>query len=223
MSWRLRNTANNMEQFIMFSRIFAMLFTLVAMVEVHAQPAQKIYRCVDGNGKTYVTQTPPPECLGKTTQELSTQGRVIRENVILTPEQRAAQDAEKKRKSEQEQQTREEKRKNDALLNTYSSEKDIEDARTRALKQAEDAIKQSEKRIGDADKRRKDYEREKEFYAKTGVPAKLQQDIQNAEIELKNQHELLGAKKKEIGTINTRYDEDKRRYLELTKNTKSGK
>ena len=88
----------------MFSRIFAMLFALMAMVEVHAQPTQKIYRCVDGKGKTYVTQTPPPECLGKTTQELSTQGRVIRENVILTPEQQAAQDAEKKRKSEQEQQ-----------------------------------------------------------------------------------------------------------------------
>ena len=111
----------------------------------------------------------------------------------------------------------EERRKNMALLNTYSSEKDIEEARTRALRQAEEAIKQTEKRITEAEKRRKDFEREKEFYAKKGPPPKLLQDIQNAEIELKNQHDLLDAKRKEIGTINARYDEDKRRYLELTK------
>ena len=142
---------------------------------------------------------------------------MIRENVVLTPEQQALQEAEKKRKDEQEQQAREERRKNAALLNTYSSEKDIEEARTRALRQAEEAIKQTEKRITEAEKRRKDFEREKEFYAKKGPPPKLLQDIQNAEIELKNQHDLLDAKRKEIGTINARYDEDKRRYLELTK------
>lgn len=211
-----------MEQLIMLSRIFAMLFALAAVTDVGAQSTQKIYRCVDAKGKTYVTQTPSPECLGKSSQELSPQGRVIKENVVLTPEQRALQAAEKKRKEEQDQQAREEKRKNDALLNTYSSEKDLEDARSRALKQAEEAIKQTEKRITEAEKRRKDIEREKEFYAKKGAPAKLLQDAQNTEMELKNQHELLDAKKKEIGTINARYDEDKRRYLELTKNTKSG-
>ena len=223
MSWRSRNTGNNMEQLIMFSRVFATLFALVAVTEVCAQSTQKIYRCVDAKGKTYVTQTPPVECLGKSTQELSSQGRVIRENVVLTPEQQAALDSEKKRKSELDQQAREEKRKNDALLNTYSGEKDIEEARIRALKQTEEAIKQSEKRIADAEKRLKGFEREKEFYAKKGTPAKLQQDIQNAQIEIKNQQELLGAKNKEIGSINTRYDEDKRRYLELTKVTKGGK
>ena len=207
----------------MFSRIFAAVFALAAMTDASAQSTQKIYRCVDAKGKTYVTQTPPPECLGKSTQELSSQGRVIKENVVLTPEQQAAQAAEKKRKEEQEQQTREERRKTAALLNTYSSEKDIEEARARALKQAEDAIKQTEKRISDAEKRRSNFEREKEFYAKKGPPPKLQQDLQNAEMELKNQHQLLDAKKKEIGTINARYDEDKRRYLELTKATKSGK
>jgi DNA repair exonuclease SbcCD ATPase subunit len=200
-----------------FAQLGVALCTLALAAPALAQSKQTIYRCVDAKGKTYVTQTPPPECLGKSTQELSSQGRVIRENVVLTPEQQALQEAEKKRKDEQEQQAREERRKNAALLNTYSSEKDIEEARTRALRQAEEAIKQTEKRITEAEKRRKDFEREKEFYAKKGPPPKLLQDIQNAEIELKNQHDLLDAKRKEIGTINARYDEDKRRYLELTK------
>ena len=201
----------------MRSRIFVMLFALAAMADVTAQAQQKIYRCVDAQGKTYVTQTPPPECLGQTTQELSRQGRVVKENKILTPDQIAAQEAEKKQKAEQDQRTQEERRKNAALLKTYSSVRDIDEARTRALKQAEDAIKQISTRINDAQKRRDGFEKEKEFYAKKGAPPKLQQDIQNADNELKNQRELLDAKKKEVATINTRYDGDKQRYTELTK------
>ena len=201
------------------SRLFALLFALAAIADASAQ-SPKIYRCVDGKGKTYVTQTPPPECLGKTTQELSGQGRVVKENKVLTPEQLQAQEVEKKQKAEQEQQAREEQRKNTALLNTYSSVKDIDEARARALKQAEDAIKQTAKRIEDAQKRREGFEKEKEFYAKKGAPAKLQQDIQGADLEIKNQTELLDAKKKEIATINARYDNDKMRYTELTRPAK---
>jgi hypothetical protein len=35
-------------------------------------------------------------------------------------------------------------------------------------------------------------------------------------MDIKNQTELLDAKKKEISVINSKYDSDKRRYLELT-------
>jgi hypothetical protein len=49
------------------------------------------------------------------------------------------------------------------------------------------------------------------------MPAKLKQDLSNIEIEIKNQKELLEAKKREIGTINAKYDEDKRRYAEATR------
>ena len=55
------------------------------------------------------------------------------------------------------------------------------------------------------------------------MPVKLRQDIANIEIEIKNQQELLEAKKKEIGTINTKYDEDKRRYVELTRKARQAK
>ena len=87
-----------MGPFNMPSRLFALLIAFAAIADVSAQ-SPKIYRCVDAKGKTYVTQTPPPECLGKTTQELSSQGRVVRENKVLTPEQLEAQEAEKKQKA----------------------------------------------------------------------------------------------------------------------------
>jgi hypothetical protein len=200
------------------------IFIFAALLALAASPAlaqQRLYKCKDDKGKLYYTQTPPPECLGKEMQELNKQGTVVgKREAALTAEQLAAREAEAKRKKEEEIVAKEEARKNQALLNTYSSEKDIEDSRARALAQAEDAIKQGEKRIVESRKRQKELAAEKEFYAKKPMPKKLQDDTKNNEIELKGQEDLVLAKKKELGEINAKYDEDKRRYLELTKGGK---
>ncbi len=191
--------------------------TLLAVAPAAAQ--QRMYKCVDARGKVYYTQVPPPECLGRDTQELDKSGTPMRKSqtpAALTPEQQRAREAELKKKIEVEERAKEERRKNTALLNTYSSEKDIDDARARALKEAELAIAETEKRIVGAQKRKKELESEKEFYVKKPMPLRLKQDIANNEIEIKNQTELLDAKKKEISIINAKYDSDKRRYVELT-------
>lgn len=180
---------------------------------------QRTYKCVDAKGKVYYTQVPPRECLGRETEELSRQGSVTKHtgSGTLTPEQQAARDEERKKQQEQEIAAREERRKNQALLNTYSSEKDIEEARGRALKDNELTVKETEQRIAGAEKRRKALDAEKEFYVKKPMPPKLQDDLKNNEVEIKNQRELLEAKKKQVANINAKYDEDKRRYVELTK------
>ncbi len=201
----------------MFKLQIAILATIVALAAEPASAQQGVYKCKDSKGKTYYTQTPPAECLGKEMDELSKQGRVVKKReAALTPEQIAAREAEEKRKKEEEERAKEEKRKNQALLNTYSSEKDIEDGRQRALRQAAEATKEIEKRIEEAQKRAQKLAAEKEFYAKKPMPKKLQDDIKNNEIDLKGQQDAMAAKKKELGDINAKYDEDKRRYLELT-------
>ncbi len=191
--------------------------TLLALTPAAAQ--ERMYKCVDARGKVYYTQVPPPECLGRDTQELNKSGTLIRKNpavVPLTPAQEQAREAERRKKIEDEERSKEERRKNLALLNTYSSEKDIEEARTRALAEVQGAIEDTERRIAGAQKRHKELEAEKEFYVKKQMPFKLRQEIANNDIEIKNQIVLLDAKKKEISTINAKYDEDKRRYVELT-------
>ena len=191
--------------------------TLLAVAPAAAQ--ERMYKCVDARGKVYYTQVPPPECLGRDTQELNKSGTLIRKNpaaVPLTPAQEQAREAERRKKIENEERSKEERRKNLALLNTYSSEKDIEDARTRALAEAQGAIVDTERRIAGAHKRHKELEAEKEFYVKKPMPFKLKQEIATIDIEIKNQIVLLDAKKKEISKINAKYDADKRRYVELT-------
>ena len=205
-----------MGSLIMRSRTMVFLCsTVLALAPAAAQ--ERMYKCVDARGKVYYTQVPPPECLGRDTQELNKSGTLIRKNpAALSPAQAQAREAERKKKIEDEERSKEDRRKNLALLNTYSSEKDIEDARTRALKEAQGAIEDTERVIAGAKKRRQELEAEKEFFVKKPMPFKLKQEITNNEIEIKNQTSLLDAKRKEISTINAKYDEDKRRYVELT-------
>ena len=201
----------------MFKLQIVILATLLVLAAAPASAQQTMLKCKDDKGRTYYTQTPPAECLGKEINELSKQGVVVKKReAALTAEQIAAREAEEKRKKEEETLAKEEGRKNQALLNTYSSEKDIEDSRQRALKQAEAGMKEVEKRVEEAKKRAQKLAAEKEFYAKKPIPKKLQDDVNNNEIDLKGQQDTLAAKTKELSEINAKYDEDKRRYLELT-------
>jgi len=193
------------------------VFFCLMLLPAAAAAQLRMYKCVDAKGKTYYTQVPPAECLGRDTQELNKSGTVLRRSERpLTAEELQVREAERKKKLEEDEKLKEERRKNLALLNTYSSEKDIDDARARALKEAQDAIAETEKRIAGARKRQKELVAEKEFYAKNPMPFKLKQEITNVDIEIKTQTELLDAKKREISTISAKYENDKRRYLELT-------
>lgn len=192
--------------------------TLAVLCAATALAQTRMYKCVDEKGKVYYTQVPPKECLGRETQELSRQGQVTkRSEAVLTPEQQAAREEERRKQAEKEAAEREERRKNQALLSTYSSEKDIEDTRARAIRENDAAIQEIQKLIANAEKRKKALDAEKEFYLKKPMPPKLQEDIKNNDIEIKNQLGAMEAKKKQVAAINAKYDDDKRRYVELTK------
>src|ERR1700704_656567 len=108
-----------MGSLIMRSRTMVFLCsTVLALAPAAAQ--ERMYKCVDARGKVYYTQVPPPECLGRDTQELNKSGTLIRRNSApLTSAQEQAREAERKKKLEDEEKSKEERRKNMALLNTY--------------------------------------------------------------------------------------------------------
>jgi len=181
--------------------------------------AQQLYKYTDpATGRTIYTDKVPAEQAGKANEQLSRQGMVVKRNeAALTAEQIAAREAERKRKFDEDIAAKEEKRKNQALLNTYPREKDIDEARERAIKANEDAVKDAERKLADVQKRKQALAAEAEFYAKRPMPAQLKRDVQQNEVELKATTELVEKKKQEIDAINARYDEDQRRYRELTK------
>ena len=180
------------------------------------------YRCVGKDGKTYYAQSVPAACLGQPVEQLNAQGMVVKRfDAAASAAEREKKVAEEEERKKREAVSKEEGRRNRALLATYTSEKDIDQARARALKENEVAVADIEKRIAALEKRRDELKKELDFYqGKVKPPAKLEQDVKNNEFDIKTQQELMATKKKEVAQINSRYDDDKKRYGELTKGTK---
>jgi hypothetical protein len=184
--------------------------------------AQSSYRCTGNDGKKYYGSTIPMQCVGKPIEQLNAQGRVTRR---IDPEgeekARAEKAAAEAKAREEEAAQREHLRRNRALLATYTSERDIEDARGRALAENQKTVRDVQGRIDTLKKRRAGFDKELEFYQdKKGgqrPPARLAEDISNTDIDLKAQEDLLAVKRKEVDVINAKYDEDKKRYSELTR------
>jgi hypothetical protein len=177
------------------------------------------YRCVGKDGKKYYGQAMPPQCVGQPVEELNAQGMVVkRTDAAASAAEREKKLAEEEERKKRENVSKEEGRRNRALLATYTGNKDIEDARARALKDNDVAVKDIERRIAELKKRQADIKKEMDFFqGKNKPPPKLEQDKKNAEFDIKTQEELLATKRKEVLQINARYDDDKKRYNELTK------
>ncbi len=176
------------------------------------------YRCTSKDGKKYYGSAVPSQCIGQPVEVLDKTGRLVRRiDPEGTEKERAAKEAEEAKKREQLAAQREAARRNRALLATYTSVKDIEDARKRALANNHKAVEDLEQRIGDIKKRQAGYQKEMELYkGKGSPPTRLADDLQNVAMDLKYQEELLAVKHKESEQINARYDDDKKRYVELT-------
>ena len=201
--------------------IFAATALLLAPLVAHAQnKEQYTYRCVGKDGKKYYGQTIPDACLGRPLELINKQGLVVK-RIDLEGEEKArlAKEAEAEKKRELELAEKDHIRRTRALLATYTSEKDIEDSRNRDLRNHDKGVQEVQKRIADLQKRQQQFQKELALYndaAKGAPPARLKEEITNAEIDLKAQKSLLEAKKKEAQAINARYDDDKRRYQEAT-------
>ena len=184
-----------------------------------AQPSgENTYRCTGNDGKKYYGSTIPNACLGRPLELINKQGLMVKR---IDPEgdekKRIAKEAEAEKKRELEAANREAQRRTRALLATYTSEKDIEESRTRDLQNPDRGVQEVQKRINDIKKRQERFEKELDLFKTAGKgepPARLREEITNAQIDLKAQETLLDAKKKEAAGINARYDEDKRRYKE---------
>ena len=197
-----------------------LILLLCAFALAGPAAAQKLYKYTDTNGKVVYTDKMPSEAAGKANEQLNRQGTVTKRNEgALTPEQLAAKEAARKKKLDEELAAKEEKRKNMALLNTYSSEQDIADARTRAIASNGEAIQDAERKLAEALKRQLQLADEAEFYKKKPMPALLKQEIQVNESAIASHTESARQEEEGDEAISAKYDEDLRRYREVIKSS----
>ncbi|GAO36802.1 hypothetical protein SCT_2217 [Sulfuricella sp. T08] len=195
-------------------RFSLLLILLVSFPAV----AGKVYSWVDEQGKTHYGNAIPPQYSQQGNTELDKKGAVVKKtDAALTPEQRKAKEDELAQQKEEEKKKLEQKRRDKALLNTYTTEKEIDLVRDRNLQQGELQLqsmelraKQVQPRLDQARKRAGDL-----VAKKRPLPPDLQQEIEEAEKEMQRLQEMIKQRRMEMDAIRARFEDDKKRFREL--------
>ena len=180
--------------------------------------AAKMYKWVDDKGTTHYGETIPPEYANKDRSELGKSGRVIEKKEVLTPEERRANEQAGIKKRADEEAALEQKRRDKALVNTYSNEKEIDLARNRNLQQVEARIDSINSQLKMANNNLLAFQKEADALAKAGkkIHPSLQEDLHESQVRLLKLQQDLEKAKAEKAALDARYDADKARYKELT-------
>lgn len=181
-----------------------------------ALPAAARITCCEVDGKRTCGDPAPPQCVTRAKTVFSKGGVAKEVEAPLTADQVAARDAEVARKKEEEKKAAEQTRKDRALLDSYTNEKEIDAARDRAIADIDKNAEQAKNRLETAQAKQKKLEQEKEFYQKRPMPAQLKRQIEDNEAEIVAQQKALTQKDADIAATRERYALDKQRYLQLS-------
>jgi hypothetical protein len=195
-----------------------LFFALIIGLTFSLPVAAKLYKWVDDNGITHYGETIPPEYADKDRVELNKDGRVIKSDEVITPERRRAQQQEEAKKRAEAEAAVEQQRHDRTLINTYSSVKEIDLARTRSLQQIDARINMLNSSLKAANERLLALQTEADNDAKANrkIPDSLQEDLQDAQARLTQLQQDLEKPNAEKAAMEARFAADRARYIELT-------
>lgn len=174
------------------------------------------YVCTDALGRTLTGDRPPPECSDRQVRELRSDGSVRR--IIeppLSPEQRAAREAEARRQVEEADRQRVQRRRDRALLDAYATTDEIEEARSRALGSRQQLVDRASKRVEEHRKERAKLDREAEFYVGRELPESLKRALESNAALTRSEQRIIDDVRADMDRVNARFDAENKRWREL--------
>lgn len=192
------------------SKLLVSAVALCAAVSFNAEA--KLFKWVDDNGTTHYGETIPPEYANKEAQKLE-KGRIgKRENKLEKEGLKTAQEdpAAKKARVEAE-------RHDNALVNTYSNEQEIDLARDRNLQQVEARTASFTTLLKSAQENLAGLQQEFDALTAQGrkIPKSLDEDLVEAKARIAKMQNDLDTSTKELEAVKARYAADKARYRAL--------
>ncbi|MGH8622409.1 MAG: hypothetical protein ACRET3_09745 [Burkholderiales bacterium] len=160
----------------------------------------------------------PPEFEDAATKELDRRGvtRKTTETAEEQARQAARDEAMAKQKEEEKKRLAEQRRRDQALLNTYANDREIDQRRDRELQEVDRLLGQLEGLRKGAATRRTDAEGRLAASEKARKPADpIKDEVARAEADQARLDKSIAAKNKEKEDIRARYAQTKQRYLEL--------
>ena len=198
-----------------FSWVFALA---VSSGTLAAQPAgaASIY-CCDVGGQPVCGDILPAACYGRAYREMSPSG-IVRRSVSapLTVDEIAQRAVvEHKRRAEEAERMRQ-LRLDQALLETYRNLDDLDSRRDRELRDLDRTIRALRARETELIERQNSLIAEATHTDKSEVAASLEADIGVLDSEIAAQSSIIAAKLRERNAVVERFEEHRRRYVELT-------
>ena len=182
--------------------------------------AAATYKWVDEKGVTHYTDKMPPEAVNKSNVELNKQGIPIRKtDPAVTPEQVKARETEAERARETARQQQDQARKDRALLDSYTSEGDIDLAKNRSMKIIDTTLQSAEANRARLVKRRDELLASKQALGGKPAPPNLERDLASTQVDITRQDDFIARKKEEQAAVAARYDADKARWQALKSGT----
>ena len=196
------------------------LLLAVGTAQAADAPSGKIVCWKDKAGKTVgCGDKVPPEYQDGASKELNKRGVTVKQSdPPLTPAQQKELAAEAERKTAANQIAAEQKRKDKALLDTFTTVKEIDLKRNRDIQLIASNIEAQQTNLKNANDRQADSRGRIEQLKKENkpVPAAIQEEYDRAEA---GKTKIQAQKRKEIADLNQQYDDMKKRFMELTGTT----
>jgi chromosome segregation ATPase len=207
-----KSRANRRVQLLAQSAVALVAVVLVA----GTASAAGLYKWTDEQGEVHYSDKAPPEMPTKGASVLDKQGRQVRKiDPPLSAEEIKAKADEDERQRALARARDEQARKDKALMQSYTSESEIDLARNRALTTIDTQIKSAQVYSADLARRQKDIAKRKEGYGSKPIPIELQHESEAVDTELSRQTILIRQKQEEQTMVTTKYDTIKQRWREI--------
>lgn len=190
---------------------------LVLTLSYSLSAEAKLYKWVDNKGITHYGEVIPPEYADKQKDTLKKSGMIEkRPEGVDTNAVHAKQDAENKKKLDS-QAAMEQLRRDNALLNTYSNENEIDQARDRNLVLINARIESNKMLLKSSQTTLEGHrlEHDNRTKAKRPIPASLTSDIERSETRILGFQTQLNKSESELAVVRERFDKEKQLYRKL--------
>jgi chromosome segregation ATPase len=175
-----------------------------------------MYKWVDDQGVVHYSDKVPPEAVSKGATVLDKQGMPVKKiDPALTPEQIKAKEAADEEQRAKNKALADQARKDKALMQSYTTEQEIDVAKSRALATIDNQIKSAQAYSIDLTQRLEALKKRKAAFGGKPAPADVERDLNTIDVELARQQALIQQKTEEIGTVTAKYDTDKKRWQDI--------
>ena len=196
--------------------IAALAVALVLAVAGTRHARAATYKWVDEKGVVHYTDKIPSEAVNKGSTMLDKQARPVKKiEPAATAEQLRAREVEEENRRLLAKANEEIARRDRALLSSYTTEGEIDLARSRALGTIDAQIDSSIAYTQSLTKRREDLEKQKAKYTNSVIPVALERELEGNDSELEKTAALIDQKRRERAAVVARYDADRGRWREL--------